>query len=184
MKIKNFNRITLLSLIISLINTSPALKNSETSYAIGINPSRDAGTADIGIISHPARYLFTKISLSGLLSEEDDFFTGMNMGLYAHLPARVSPYIGVGIFTGYSQETTIADQDNIDNDNDGFVDELNEQKRKVSGTLATIHPEAGLHLSITSTIRLTLFSTYHYSSGGREDDFWVHGIGFSTQLPE
>jgi hypothetical protein len=133
---------------------------------------------DLGVLDPVNRYVTGRVGLSLLTSEPlDDVFTGANVGVHVHLPWRVSPFIGVGGFLGYTRERFVADDDNRDNDRDGFVDERGETRSKVEDVLASIYPEAGLLFWFGDGTRLSVSARYNVSTEGRDSDEWLYSVG-------
>lgn len=128
------------------------------------------------------------LSLNGsltLLSHEDveETLGGLKLGVRAALPARISPFVGLGAYYGYAEESRDADEDGIDNDGDGFIDEAGEDESVVTSSMATAYPEIGLHLWVTDSARLTLRYAYNLSSFGRRSDFEIVGLSFGMLFP-
>jgi hypothetical protein len=112
----------------------------------------------------------------------DDIFGGVNAGVRLQVPSRVAPFVGVGGFVGYSRERTDASDDLIDNDDDGSIDELGEEKTRSDGGFVSIYPEVGVHVWLNSSTRLTASAAYNITTEGRDHDFWFIGIGLSFLL--
>ena len=127
------------------LKTGISFSESESSDDIYIGEYSDIGGiyVELGGSSNPNAFwggiglwgqISDQVTLKGgfsLLASEnfDDTFTGANLDLHFSLGTRFSPYIGAGIFAGYSRERVIAENDNIDNDDDGFIDEKGEKKQ-------------------------------------------------------
>jgi hypothetical protein len=136
------------------------------------------GAIDIGLESYVTSYLTTRGSLM-LMANEEDLFAGLDLGLRLQIPSRLAPFVGVGMFAGYAKEVVPADDDWIDNDEDGFTDEHGEDKERFSGLLASIYPEMGAHFWWTPNLRLTSFGRYMVTTEGRDDDDWLVGGGIA-----
>jgi hypothetical protein len=133
---------------------------------------------DIGIESYVTSYLTTRGSLV-LMANEDDHFTGIDVGMRIQSPSRLAPFVGAGAFVSHAKEVVPASNDWIDNDDDGFTDEWGEDKERISGMLAGIYPELGSHFWWTPSIRMTGFSRYMVTTEGRADDDWLIGGGIA-----
>ena len=133
---------------------------------------------DLGIEGYAASFLTTRGSLM-LLTDGDDLFTGGDVGLRVQTPTRLAPFAGVGLFAGYAKEVVPADDDWIDNDNDGFTDERGEDRERFSDFLASVYPEVGTHFWWTPNLRLTGFGRYMVTTEGRDDDDWLIGGGLA-----
>ncbi len=118
-----------------------------------------------------------KAGLSFLGLENDNLFGGYTMGIQYRTGHRLSPFIGLGAFYGYSERKDDAEDDNIDNDNDGFVDESGEEKEVIDDTIASLYPEIGMHFWVTDKTRLTMSSKYQITTKGRDHDFWMFSLG-------
>ncbi len=124
------------------------------------------------------RYLTTRMALYVLGSESvDDVFLGADAGVRMELGTRVSPFVGLGGYYGYHSDQVPAENDQLDNDGDGQVDEGGEKDTQIDRSVATIYPEAGVHLWIDDTNRLTLSGKYHITTEGRDTDFWLFCFG-------
>ncbi|MFC1849515.1 hypothetical protein ACFL27_04820, partial [candidate division CSSED10-310 bacterium] len=133
-----------------------------------------------GICGYVTPVLSLKGGFSFLASEDfDDFFGGLELAMRASFPTRISPFVGLGLFAGYSNKYVSADEDGIDNDGDGEVDESGEEDKVIDNVLASIYPEAGSHFWITDFFRLTLTAEYHYTTEGRDHDYLIYRVGFS-----
>ena len=147
---------------------------------LGGRSSPDIVGGELGIHVLDSEVLSMRCGLSFLASEElEDFFGGFSLGVRYNTETRVSAFVGMGVYAGYSKETVLADEDRIDNDDDGFVDEAGEEKDIVDNVLASIYPEAGVHLWISDRSRLTLSARYHVTTEGRENDFWLYSFGIA-----
>ncbi|MCG8653876.1 MAG: hypothetical protein MI861_28815, partial [Pirellulales bacterium] len=73
---------------------------------------------DLGVEGYPTSYLTGRASLM-LFSDGNDVFTGADVGIRLQTPTRLAPFVGAGAFAGYADEVVPADDDWIDNDDDG-----------------------------------------------------------------
>ena len=132
----------------------------------------------LGAFNYNYRYLTTRMAVYVLGSESvDDVFLGADAGFRMEPGTPVSPFIGLGGYYGYHTEQVSADDDGLDNDGDGQVDEGSEKDARIDRSVATIYPEAGLHIWIDKTNRLTLSGKYHITTEGRDTDFWLFCFG-------
>lgn len=136
------------------------------------------GGVDVGLESYLASFLTARGSLL-LMANEDDHFTGLDVGMRLQSPSRLAGFVGAGAFVSHAKEVVPADDDWIDNDDDGFIDEHGEDKERFSGMLAGIYPELGSHFWWTPSIRLTGFGRYMVTTEGRSDDDWLIGGGIA-----
>lgn len=155
--------------------------NRSGMYAeFGARSDPDAIGGEFGLSRYISEHLSLRGGLAFLASDSfNDIFAGGTFGARYSLGKRISPFIGLGIFAGDSEETVPAEDDNIDNDEDGFIDESGEKKEIVDDVIASIYPELGLHLWVTETTRLTFASKYHITTKGRDHDFWLFTFGFA-----
>ena len=124
------------------------------------------------------RYLSTRMALYVLGSESvGDVFLGADAGVRMELGTRVSPFVGLGGYYGYHSNQIPAENDKLDNDGDGLVDESGEKDTQIDRSMATIYPEAGLHIWIDKVNRLTLSAKYEVTTEGRDSDFWLFCFG-------
>ncbi len=138
----------------------------------------------LGAFKYNYRYLSTRLAIYVLGSESiDEVFLGADMGFRLELGTVVSPFIGLGGYYGYHVENTPAEDDKLDNDGDGQVDEAGEQDARIDRSVATIYPETGLHIWIDKRTRFSLSGKYHITTEGRESDFWLFCVGFSFAIP-
>jgi hypothetical protein len=143
-------------------------------------PGNAAMGGGIGLFGYLSDHISFKGCLSFLGSEGfNDIFGGADIGLRCGLGTRFSPFIGFGAFAGYSEVTVSAQNDGIDNDNNGFIDEGGETKDVIKDTIASIYPETGLYYWIDDQTRLCLSGKYHVTTKGRDHDFWLFNIGLS-----
>lgn len=98
---------------------------------MGARPDPSTIGGEIGISSYVSENLSLIAGLAFLGSEnfDDEMFGGANLGARFNLDKRLSPFLGFGAFVGYSKEEVPAEEDDIDNDDDGTVDEEGEKKK-------------------------------------------------------
>jgi len=141
----------------------------------------DSIGGEIGGVIQGSEYLSGRLSIALLYSEniDENFFTGANLGFRISLPYRISPFIGIGVFGGYTKETISAEDDHIDNNDDGIVDEQGEEKKAIDEILFSIYPEFGITVWITESFGISGNASYQIASAGRDHDYWYYG-GFMT----
>ena len=69
-----------------------------------------------------------------------------------------------------------AEDDRIDNDRDGFTDELGEEDYAF---LLGVSPEVGCHLWLNAQWRLTASASYQITTDGRANDFLMYGVNLA-----
>lgn len=134
--------------------------------------------ADVGSENYLTSYLTQRLSLSGAAGW-DQASIGLDTGLRLQTPTRLAPFVGVGGYLGMNWETVDADDDGVDNDEDGATDELGEEDTEYDLTMASIYPEVGAHFWWTPHARLTGFGRYWVTTDGRESDAWIVGGGLA-----
>lgn len=139
---------------------------------------KELGGVDIGVEGYATSFLTTRGSLM-FMTNGDDWFTGADLGMRVQTPTRLAPFAGAGLFAGYAKEVVPADDDWIDNDDDGFTDERGEDRERFSDFLISVYPEVGAHFWWTPNLRLTTFGRYLVTSEGRDDDDWLIGGGLA-----
>ncbi len=100
-----------------------------------------------------------RAGLSYYKSEDGFKYFGLDLGVRSNLAWRVSPFVGAGTFI----ELFSDDLDNL-------------------LSLYTIYPEAGIHLWLTESVRLTASSRYHISSWGRDSDRQLNGVELTFNI--
>ncbi len=140
-------------------------------------------TGEIGAFGYttPMTEVRGSLSLAGHWDGDNagDFRIGGNLGTRLQTPTRIAPFVGLGLFGGYSQEKVFAEDDRIDNDEDGLVDEPGEVEWELDDILLAAYPEVGLHLWLNSHLRLTGSASYYLTTEGRSQDFWFYGVTLS-----
>ena len=133
---------------------------------------------EIGCETYAENWLTLRGSLAAYMGEENgdtEGYGGLDVGLRFQTPSRIAPFVGVGMFNGFSKSKESANRDFIDNDDDGFIDEHNETKTTADGWMTAIYPEVGLHAWTNGNLRLTGFGRYFVSTEGRKQDDWLIG---------
>lgn len=146
--------------------------------------------AEVGLFSYTEPWLEFRTSLAALTNDDvDTGYGGANVGVRLQSPSRFAPFVGVGGFGGFSAQTYGAivlatldeDEDDCDCDCYRCDDEDDEEYRLVEEdhtvAFAAVYPEIGFHYWITPRIRLTASGSYHFTTLGRDDDYWYYGIG-------
>lgn len=124
---------------------------------------------ELGGFDYATPWLSSRISLSYLNGTgADDSFTGANAGLRMELPSRLSPFVGTGIYGGYSEETVIAD--------------CGCEEEEIDGYFGAIYPEVGLHFWLNGHWRLTTSAAYYFNTDGRDQDFWLFGVSLGRLI--
>lgn len=109
---------------------------------------------------------------------DDEYYnTGLTLSYRHNLTARgaLRPFIGVGGAVGYTEHNVLAENDSIDNDNDGLTDEPGEEINLTSNEMAMLFPEVGLDIWMTKETKLSLSARYYLTTEGRDVDFWLFG---------
>jgi len=135
--------------------------------------------ASIGGFFFPAPWSEVGYSFTGLAGTgAQDWFIGPEASVRIQTPTRVAPFVGAGGFIGANRFSQRADGDGVDNDNNGFIDELGEED-EVYKAFVAVYPEAGLHAWLNGTTRLTASGRYYVTEEGRDDDFWFLSVSMS-----
>jgi hypothetical protein len=181
---RSYARFSWIRLSILFLLFAPAILHAEETGPKGsyieIGGQTDPAAIGIGLggFNYNYRYLSTRMALYVLGSESvDDVFFGADAGVRMELGTRVSPFVGLGGYYGYHSDQIPAENDKLDNDGDGQVDEDGEKDVNIDRSMATIYPEAGLHIWIDNVNRLTLSGKYHITTEGRDSDFWLFCFG-------
>ncbi|GAB6094804.1 hypothetical protein JCM14469_10560 [Desulfatiferula olefinivorans] len=145
----------------------------------GSDPDMIGG--ELGLFGYTGNHLSLRGGVAFLASERfDDVFGGANAGvrlsLFSHRTVA-TPFIGMGLFGGYTKKKESADNDGEDNDEDGRVDESGEEKDVIDDVIACIYPEAGVRIRLSPQCRLTVSGRYLVTTEGRENDSSVFNLG-------
>ncbi len=139
----------------------------------------DAAGGEIGVFGYPTSWLSANAGLALLGGTgADDLFVGLNSALRMQSPSRFSPFAGVGMFHGYSENQIPARDDFIDNDDDGSIDERGETSSEYRW-LSAVYPEVGVYFWLNSSVRLSTSGAYYVTTEGRDSDFWFYGASLS-----
>lgn len=162
----------------------PPAETFEGLYAeMGAGDNPDTFGGEFGIFGYPSEHLSFRVGIACLASESfEDFFVGGTSGIRVNLFRKgsiITPFVGVGIFGGYSKNKVKADDDGVDNDDDGEVDESGEEDDVIDDVIATIFPEAGFQAWLSQKTRVTFSGKYNLTTEGRETDFWQFNLGMA-----
>lgn len=130
--------------------------------------------AEIGYEYYPTSYYSQRIS-GLLLSDSNQGFGGVDIGARVQAPTRLAPFVGVGMFNGFSRGEIDADSDGVDNDDDNAIDERGEKDSTVDGYIVAIYPEFGAHFWLNGSGRITMYTRYFVTTEGRAQDQWLVG---------
>jgi len=142
---------------------------------LGAQGSTDDGSFHLGV---------------GLLGAEhhDDLMMEVFVGGRRHLwetrRRALVPHVGLGAMVAFSTETVSAEDDDIDNDGNGSVDEDGETDTRLSDLFVALTPEAGLTLNLGRGTNLTTSLRYQLRSSGVDDSPWVLAVGLALRLED
>ena len=137
---------------------------------------------DVGREVYQAEYFSTRLGIGGY-GGDDSISLGFDAGARLHVPARLSPFVGVGGYAGVQLQDAVPVLLDTAFDLDDSFTSLDREDSDSVGGLAVFYPEIGAHFWLDGKIRLTSFGRYLVSSEGRETDGWAVGaqIGFFTR---
>jgi hypothetical protein len=159
-----------------LIDARHLSGKSGAAFAVGASGGPAAVSGEIGAFFYPQEWIEVGGGLTGIAGTgAESMFAGPEVRARLVVPARLSPFVGVGAYAGVNWFDQPAENDGIDNDDDLFVDEIGETKDSVNGFLS-VYPEVGMHLWANGTWRLTGSARYYVSTEGRDADFWYFGL--------
>ena len=146
--------------------------------SVGVSGDPASIGGELGVFHYPTEWFEISGGLSGIAGTgARSAFVGPEFRSRLVLPGRVSPFVGVGAFTGINWFDKPAENDGIDNDDDLFVDEPGEKQENMDAFLA-VYPEVGAHLWVNGTWRLSGSARYYVNTEGRDADFWFFGLSF------
>lgn len=133
--------------------------------------------AEVGMSQYGEPWYEGRVGLATLIHDGGDhpFSAGLTGGVRAQTPTRLAPFVGAGVYGGYSAFSN-AERDGRDNDKDGLVDEEGEYD---DGFAVAIYPEAGVHYWLNHRLRLTASASYYVTNQGRDDDFLFYSVGLA-----
>ncbi len=134
---------------------------------------------ELGLVHYSRPWLSGKLALTGQMnSEADAAFLGSTAAVHVSPPTRVAPFVGFGSFLGGNKQTVDASHDGLDNDGNAFTDEAGERD-STRRLMSAVYPEAGMHVWLTGSTRLTASASYWLTSEGRNHDFLFYGVGLT-----
>ncbi|TWT83474.1 hypothetical protein CA13_49390 [Planctomycetes bacterium CA13] len=142
-----------------------------SSFGDGGNPM---ASAEAGVTGYWTSYFTNRIGAVAA-ANDDDVYLGVETGIRLQAPTRLAPFVGLGLFAGYAEETRLADNDGVDNDDNGWIDERGEEEDHFSGALAAVYPEIGVHFWWTPKVRLSVFARELVTTEGRDSDSTYFG---------
>lgn len=142
------------------------------------NSTNPMGSFEVGYAGYGTSYFSNRVGLVAA-ANDDDFFLGGEAGMRFQTPTRLAPFVGLGLFIGAASTKVDASDDDLDNDDDGRVDERGEEKSSFDGALSAIYPETGLHFWWTPRVRLSGFGRYLVTTEGRDADAWYYGASIA-----
>ncbi len=146
--------------------------------AIG-ETSSPLGSLELGHAHYVTSYLTNRLGFVAA-ANSDDYFVGGEAGFRLQTPTRLAPFAGAGLFAGFSEKETLAEDDHVDNDEDGTIDEHGETESNFDGALIAIYPEMGVHYWWTPRFRFSGFGRYLVTSEGRSADAWYIGVAIAV----
>ena len=133
------------------------------------------GGAELGAEGYATSWLTGRAALAGYYGDSEGY-GGADLGARLQTPTRIAPFVGIGTFQGFSRGVRLADEDGLDNDNDGRLDEKGETDGYIDGFLSVVYPEFGVHAWLNGNWRFTTFGRYLITSQGRAYDDWLIGM--------
>lgn len=137
-----------------------------------------AGFEAENIVPNASGYIDAALLVSDAYDAVAPVFGGVSIGLRTAWDVPLSPYLGAGIYVGENEKEISASKDNIDNDNDGFVDEAGEMTAD-NQLMTAIYPEVGWRIKFGDTVALRMMGRYLVSSFGRQHDDWFYGVSLA-----
>jgi hypothetical protein len=131
---------------------------------------------EAGWFHYPTSYLEWHGGVAGLLYEGNTSGSvGVTGGARVQVPARFAPFAGIGAYGGVTPYN-LHDNDGIDNDGNGLVDEVGEETRDA---VLAIYPEAGVHFWLTPEWRMTASTSYWVAVTDKVDGFWMWNLSLA-----
>ncbi len=132
--------------------------------------------AEIGGFGYSSPCFSGHLGLTSILGTGvENYFVGVDTGVRAQMPTRISPFVGVGTTLGYAVFEEDWGDDGYDNDGDGDIDEFGEHDFD-RAFLGAVYPETGVHFWLNGRARLTASGRYMVTTDGRDTDFWYYGL--------
>lgn len=141
----------------------------------GRNP--DSSWGELGFLGAPSELIEYRASIGylGLETSEKNYYSGFNLGTRIKYSSFISPFIGAGIFSGYSFENDEEDAENKDS---------NDDQKKIDDFIFCFYPEAGLYFQFENGSKIYFSAKYLISSEKEADNFYLFTIGFSFSYEE
>ena len=144
------------------------LSGADGPFAIG---------GEAGWFHYPRSYSEWHVGAAGLGYEGSSSLTaGATAGVRVQVPARVAPFVGLGVYGGKTPKIFEDGPNYIDDDSDEQIDEADELGSDV--VLAT-YPEAGVHFWLTPEWRLTGSTSYLVALSDDLDGFWMWNLSLA-----
>jgi hypothetical protein len=133
------------------------------------SPQGKGSGGEIGLIYNDA-WWDAKLGFAGQYSAGSKaIFWGPTLAAHVQLPTRISPFVGVGLFGSLTEKGT---------------GQFDENFQEISAPeYSAIYPEAGVNFWLCDYARLTTSASYHFTSAGREHDFWTVGASIALMFP-
>ncbi len=182
------NRLLYCSIVLcGLFITSSAVSaldnDSDASVYFELGGSNDPDSigGSIGVSVDASDYFTWNGGLTYLASEHSsDVFGGLSLGMRTRATKYpVMPFVGFGVFSGITKETVSADDDGIDNNGDGEIDEVGEEDEIIDDVLCSFYPEVGLNVMLSKNSGMMVLAKHHFTSEGAKYKFWMYSMVFS-----
>ena len=136
-----------------------------------------AAGAELGVFGYSEPWLEARGGLAGLVHDGDELKLsgGLSGSMRVQTPTRLAPFAGLGVYGGWAGLKS-AEDDGIDNDDNGWIDERGETANAFT---VAVFPEVGLHYWLNHRTRLTTSVSYYLTDQGRNDDFLFYSIALS-----
>lgn len=147
---------------------APARDPSAVSLGLTLSETLDAwhGEAFAEQALDATHWATGGMGLSLFMPDTSRLYGGLDVRLRVNVPARISPYAGVGLFLG-SWPYPLWDDDE---------DRPHPSERIEREYLLATYPEIGLHLWLSDQLRVSAHARYYYSTLGREGDGAFYGF--------
>ncbi|PTQ90771.1 hypothetical protein C8N29_102171 [Agitococcus lubricus] len=168
-----------------MLFVSPLVLANDSQLQLGVLYAEDiqavglyAGLEVVDLAPQVAGYLDVSLLVSETYHAEEPVFGGVAVGLRTGFNSPVAPYAGLGVYVGQNSHEHPAQQDKVDNDDDGFTDEIGETTVD-NQWMSAIYPELGMRIAWGQQFTLRTMARYMVSSAGRRQDDWFYGISFA-----